>query len=291
MQSSSNGGDDQEDFDSSTSFFNPNTHFLTPQNTTFFNPQHADNLHQDHGFPQSNDLFWSRGLRFDQMSNYADFGNFTASSSSPSTTQMNPPTTEQGPSSSVPPPPAAVVKNPKKRTRASHRAPTTVLTTDTTNFRQMVQEFTGIPATPFAAASPYINSRSLDLFSAAAALRPGSSLDPLGPFYPLRASAHKVLSPFPSSSASLPSLLNPTMIDSVVSTANIVSTTTTTTAAATGLGGSSANNSNNYPLLPTDHPFNVHTHSNQFTDLSGFRSQETRSATAQARDNNDHQKQ
>lgn len=51
----------------------------------------------------------------------------------------------------------------KKRTRASRRAPTTVLTTDTTNFRAMVQEFTGIPSPPFTAAgSSY--SRRFDLF-------------------------------------------------------------------------------------------------------------------------------
>ncbi|KAL7104396.1 hypothetical protein ACP275_08G241900 [Erythranthe tilingii] len=43
----------------------------------------------------------------------------------------------------------AAARNPKKRSRASRRAPTTVLTTDTTNFRAMVQEFTGIPAPPF----------------------------------------------------------------------------------------------------------------------------------------------
>ncbi|KAE9587753.1 hypothetical protein Lalb_Chr23g0277301 [Lupinus albus] len=42
-----------------------------------------------------------------------------------------------------------MVRNPKKRSRASRRAPTTVLTTDTTNFRAMVQEFTGIPAPTF----------------------------------------------------------------------------------------------------------------------------------------------
>ncbi|KAI3685377.1 hypothetical protein L6452_34619 [Arctium lappa] len=53
-------------------------------------------------------------------------------------------------------------KNPKKRTRASRRAPTTVLTTDTTNFRQMVQEFTGIPTAPFSS-SPF--TRRLDLFA------------------------------------------------------------------------------------------------------------------------------
>ncbi|KAG5018969.1 hypothetical protein HKD37_06G015424 [Glycine soja] len=42
-----------------------------------------------------------------------------------------------------------LVRNSKKRSRASRRAPTTVLTTDTNNFRSMVQEFTGIPAPPF----------------------------------------------------------------------------------------------------------------------------------------------
>ncbi|XP_074264387.1 uncharacterized protein LOC141586889 [Silene latifolia] len=47
------------------------------------------------------------------------------------------------------PGPGGAVRNPKKRSRASRRAPTTVLTTDTNNFRQMVQEFTGIPAPPF----------------------------------------------------------------------------------------------------------------------------------------------
>ncbi|KAF0911868.1 hypothetical protein E2562_012349 [Oryza meyeriana var. granulata] len=52
------------------------------------------------------------------------------------------------------PPPPAPSKPPKKRPRASRRPPTTVLTTDTSNFRAMVQEFTGFPAPPFAAASP-----------------------------------------------------------------------------------------------------------------------------------------
>ncbi|KAM0971258.1 hypothetical protein ACFX13_019473 [Malus domestica] len=61
-----------------------------------------------------------------------------------------------------------VVRNPKKRSRASRRAPTTVLTTDTTNFRAMVQEFTGIPAPPFSSSSPFPRSR-LDLFGSAAA--------------------------------------------------------------------------------------------------------------------------
>lgn len=57
----------------------------------------------------------------------------------------------------------AAARNPKKRSRASRRAPTTVLTTDTSNFRAMVQEFTGIPAPPFTS-SPFPRTR-LDLFT------------------------------------------------------------------------------------------------------------------------------
>ncbi|KAK7351178.1 hypothetical protein VNO77_10432 [Canavalia gladiata] len=59
-------------------------------------------------------------------------------------------------------------KNSKKRSRASRRAPTTVLTTDTTNFRSMVQEFTGIPAPPFSpssSSSSSFYSRRLPLVS------------------------------------------------------------------------------------------------------------------------------
>lgn len=44
---------------------------------------------------------------------------------------------------------AAAAKVGKKRSRASRRAPTTLLNTDTSNFRAMVQRFTGIPETPF----------------------------------------------------------------------------------------------------------------------------------------------
>lgn len=55
--------------------------------------------------------------------------------------------------------PASASKVGKKRSRASRRAPTTVLTTDTTNFRAMVQEFTGIPPAPFASPSPFQRNR------------------------------------------------------------------------------------------------------------------------------------
>ncbi|GJR75283.1 VQ motif-containing protein [Tanacetum coccineum] len=65
----------------------------------------------------------------------------------------------------IPPPPPP--RNPKKRSRASRRAPTTVLTTDTSNFRAMVQEFTGIPSPPFISSSSNVFPRlmtSFDLF-------------------------------------------------------------------------------------------------------------------------------
>ncbi|KAL5556341.1 hypothetical protein UlMin_038577 [Ulmus minor] len=82
-----------------------------------------------------------------------------------------------------------VVRNSKKRSRASRRAPTTVLTTDTSNFRAMVQEFTGIPAPPFTS-SPFPRSR-LDLFGTGSSIRSGN-LDPSPPPYLLRPFAQKV---------------------------------------------------------------------------------------------------
>ncbi|KAE9610297.1 hypothetical protein Lalb_Chr07g0185141 [Lupinus albus] len=101
-----------------------------------------------------------------------------------------------------------MVRNPKKRSRASRRAPTTVLTTDTTNFRAMVQEFTGIPAPPFTSSSSshFLRTR-FDLFAPVHAAKPSTStlLDP--PPYLLRPSAQKVQQPFlpfpPSSSSSM----------------------------------------------------------------------------------------
>ncbi|KAE8656092.1 Tetratricopeptide repeat-containing protein, putative isoform 1 [Hibiscus syriacus] len=122
----------------------------------------------------------------------------------------------------------SAVKNPKKRTRASRRAPTTVLSTDTTNFRAMVQEFTGIPAPPFAGSS---YSRRLDLFISGSASR-FSHLEPLGSsLYPIRPSAKRVqTTPFASSSS--PSLLN----DPLLAAAN-----TSTTTIANAFNPSSSN--------------------------------------------------
>eukprot|EP00253_Pinus_taeda_P012277 PITA_12277 len=44
----------------------------------------------------------------------------------------------------------------KKRSRASKRTPTTVLNTDASNFRAMVQHFTGLPPTASVGSSSYI---------------------------------------------------------------------------------------------------------------------------------------
>ncbi|XP_010526645.1 PREDICTED: uncharacterized protein LOC104804153 isoform X2 [Tarenaya hassleriana] len=106
-------------------------------------------------------------LDFDNslLSNYFDNNSLLSPSSSSFSflTRSDPTTSQPGfrPTSSVPRPPPpppppqthqnnimGVVKRSKKRSRASRRAPTTVLTTDTSNFRAMVQEFTGIPAPP-----------------------------------------------------------------------------------------------------------------------------------------------
>ncbi|KAG6517164.1 hypothetical protein ZIOFF_020544 [Zingiber officinale] len=94
---------------------------------------------------------------------------------------------------SQPPPPRGA----KKRTRASRRAPTTVINTEASNFRAMVQQFTGFPTPPFAAAvaAPFPARSRLDLFGAAAA--------GVVPPFLLRPSAHNMIpSPLSSSSSS-----------------------------------------------------------------------------------------
>ncbi|KAL8514057.1 hypothetical protein ACS0TY_013242 [Phlomoides rotata] len=307
MQSSS-GGDDQE-FDSrgeSLSSFLNHTHnfssisppqppFLSHQNPNFIDHPHlSQNLDHAAQYNNDSDLIWSRGLRSDHQS----FSNLGNSSSLQARTQSLPtapfpvPSSSDGLAPRAPPQPSTI-KNPKKRTRASRRAPTTVLTTDTTNFRQMVQEFTGIPAAPFSG-SPY--SRRLDLFSAASALRSGGNLDTLGPLYPLRPAANKGLSPFSSS----PNLLNSTMMDAIA-----LATTVGNTSNNNNLGGGGASTSNNPSnfQLPTNHLLNIQHHSNihqqpslqlganssmNFGNLSGFLGRETGSgSTVHARSNDD----
>ncbi|KAL0392341.1 UNVERIFIED_CONTAM: hypothetical protein Sradi_2456900 [Sesamum radiatum] len=256
---SSSGGD--EEFDSSRVDLNP--FLVTHQNPTFFDPQHQVLHNLDHAFPQSNgnddnnDLVcsiscWSRPVPSPKPVAVptSACGNrepgFIGAQSNVVCRDQEPQETHPGFTSS-----------------ADHCAKT-----DTAN-RQMVQEFTGIPADPFSA-SPY--SRRPDLFSA---LRPGTRFDPLGPLYPLRPSPQKGLSPFSSSPP--PSLLNSNMIDSTVPTTNIVGTNTS--AAAAGLGFSTSSSSNNYPFL---HQLGGAAAMN-FGNLSGFQGEEITASAATAR--------
>ncbi|GAU19093.1 hypothetical protein TSUD_79150 [Trifolium subterraneum] len=74
-------------------------------------------------------------------------------------------------------------RNPKKRSRASRRAPTTVLTTDITNFRAMVQEFTGIPeSSPFITSSHHFPRTRLDLFASSSPITSFPPYNLLRPF-------------------------------------------------------------------------------------------------------------
>ncbi|KAG8056567.1 hypothetical protein GUJ93_ZPchr0002g26211 [Zizania palustris] len=128
----------------------------------------------------------------------------------------------------------------RKRTRASRRAPTTVLTTDTSNFRAMVQEFTGIPSPPFVAGgvapASSLRTRFDHLFpspstlrsAAGAAADPASSLPPylLRPFAQKLQTAPSPFPPFTSSSSLTPSSSN-------IGVANANATTTCTAAATT----------------------------------------------------------
>ncbi|KAI3706153.1 hypothetical protein L1987_76411 [Smallanthus sonchifolius] len=183
FQSSSGGAGagDNDEYDSRrtqsiSSFFNPSTNINTNLNQLLQPPPTFYNPLQDPGSA------WTGTIPQD----------FTTYPVNPNSSSMDT-HTKTGHQVGV------SMKNPKKRTRASRRAPTTVLTTDTTNFRQMVQEFTGIPTAPFTTAS---FSRRLDLF--------GGSLNPLRP----------------SAQPQPPPFLN--------STANIVESGTSTAATSSG---------------------------------------------------------
>ncbi|KAF8109593.1 hypothetical protein N665_0094s0059 [Sinapis alba] len=75
---------------------------------------------------------------------------------------------------SIPPNNIGVIKKTKKRSRASRRAPTTVLTTDTSNFRAMVQEFTGIPSPPLFNNNSVVNTTRLNTFLGLSSSSPNS---------------------------------------------------------------------------------------------------------------------
>lgn len=160
MQSSSGGGEEEYDSRAATDHQISNA-FLTNSN--------SNNNHQSSSSP----------LLFDPQNN--NLSNFFSNNNldnipwpKPHSDPIIGPQTQARPN--YPPPiqqqttvspndnSSVVVRNPKKRSRASRRAPTTVLTTDTSNFRAMVQEFTGIPAPPFTAASSPFGRTRLDIF-------------------------------------------------------------------------------------------------------------------------------
>ncbi|XP_017696587.2 putative protein TPRXL [Phoenix dactylifera] len=155
-----------------------------------------------------------------------------------------------------PTPTVAQPRSSKKRSRASRRAPTTVLTTDTSNFRAMVQEFTGIPSPPFSAAassplSPFSRSR-FDLFYSSSS-SPASSLPP--PYLRLRPFAQKPPT-FPSLNPSS-STTSTAIIDALASTCNTISNANATSSipiatAATCTTSNSTPTNNNRQLPSPD---------------------------------------
>ncbi|KAL6962711.1 hypothetical protein U1Q18_037670 [Sarracenia purpurea var. burkii] len=305
MQSSSDGGGGDEEYDSRSEsispFFNPSSFSFgsianhpqpppsPPQqpHTSSATVSHQQNFPPTFFDPQAHtlgplanlDLAWTRG-GLGSEPNYTDLGNLTGLSSLPSSSASQSllgfqgsnhddfSTDGKGISTGRAAPRSDqtnVGKTSRKRTRASRRAPTTVLTTDTLNFRQMVQEFTGIPAPPFSS-SPY-SSRPMDLFggSSGGALRSGHLETTLGVghLYPFRPSAQKLQpSPFLSSSSS-PSLIlkNSTVIDSAMAStshdgdhdAGSTNPTLVTSMAGPGSGPGHSNTfstSTNYQLAP-----------------------------------------
>ncbi|KAF8098505.1 hypothetical protein N665_0264s0009 [Sinapis alba] len=144
MQSSSGGGrgGGEEEYDSravdqSISAFNHHNHHvpsLLPQQQSHLNLLHFDHNNDNSLIPpnyfnNNNNMFLPVNQQTDPVSQ-PDLRTFSATSSFP------------------PPNNIGVIKKTKKRSRASRRAPTTVLMTETSNFRAMVQEFTGIPSPP-----------------------------------------------------------------------------------------------------------------------------------------------
>ncbi|KAL4279138.1 hypothetical protein GQ457_03G033190 [Hibiscus cannabinus] len=230
MQSS--GGDDEDEYESRTEsvppFFhsNPISDPLVSHHQnhppTFFDPS-ASFLNPLSQSQPNNSLLNLDGVRpLGQRSepNYTvDFGNLQGSFSSqglvshglyPSSSSMQSrPSTKSDQKS--------VGKNPKKRTRASRTTPTTILTTDTMNFRAIVQEFTGIPAPPFSGSS---YSRRLELFGSGSGMWSSHLESTLGSLYPLPPSAKRVKPTPIVSSSSSPFSLHP------LADANVITNTT-----------------------------------------------------------------
>ncbi|KAK6791975.1 hypothetical protein RDI58_011056 [Solanum bulbocastanum] len=162
---------------------------------------------------------------------------------------------------------AQQARNPKKRSRASRKAPTTVLTTDTTNFRAMVQEFTGIPGPPFNAPSYFPIRNRFDLFVSAANSAVRSVAPPPPPavannnpnFFISQPSSNYLPRPFPQNIQPPPPYLSPSSSSSPlvlnrlpINIASASSTTTSATNSAisnqlpSGVANSVAQGSNNF---------------------------------------------
>ncbi|CAA7394306.1 unnamed protein product [Spirodela intermedia] len=69
----------------------------------------------------------------------------TSRAPAPAPAAAPPPTGSGGGATTQPSIEGRIVKTGRKRSRASRKTPTTLLNTDTTNFRAMVQQFTGAP--------------------------------------------------------------------------------------------------------------------------------------------------
>ncbi|WCJ31862.1 VQ motif-containing protein [Euphorbia peplus] len=238
-------------FQHQSSMFDPLSNYFDPisSSSSSRSPQHFTNQNALLNLDLVN---WSKNIRSDHNNtNSGDLGAFI-SSSSPTPPQSRP----NFASLHIPQPPQPSGpcsgsndqsgRNPKKRSRASRRAPTTVLTTDTTNFRAMVQEFTGIPAPPFTS-SHFPRSR-LDLFGTSSTTfrTPPSHLDSPPSSYLLRPFAHKIQPPFLSSSSpsTSASTSSSPMVDAIIST-------TTTTNVNSDLGLVNLNPILNFhPLFP-----------------------------------------
>ncbi|XVF31752.1 hypothetical protein REPUB_Repub17cG0019200 [Reevesia pubescens] len=99
----------------------------------------------------SNRVVSSESIFGDQGSDVTVVSSTITSSRAPSPLGSGPASSSGGHLS----PEGRVGKPVRRRSRASRRTPTTLLNTDTTNFRAMVQQFTGGPSAPFAAGSAH----------------------------------------------------------------------------------------------------------------------------------------
>lgn len=82
-------------------------------------------------------------------------------------------------------PEGRVAKPIRRRSRASRRTPTTLLNTDTSNFRAMVQQFTGGPSAPFTGGSQHHNG-AVQGFGFGQRMNPSSAVTVQPPMYHLQ---------------------------------------------------------------------------------------------------------